>query len=333
MPSLPLKAQIGIRDHWIKDDSPVQKSLRDLQELLGHSVVAEPEWPLLVAELDAVYADKANLVAVVASCVQVWVKSMMELLDDSACEAWAEKVLDKAPGRMRVLVDVARSDRASTTWSEARGGFVVSLPKKQVYQPAELFPIFREELLACFNERKKPQLPEGKAAGGADSWEDVEVDAATGKAEVVKTTPALRPSTRSKVVFLPDLASLPRPDQLFLQPPYHLSLTHGHREIELQCSHSPSLQLLADYLKRWCRVNHADTRNPPSVQVTLHQSAFGLGEMFDRLTISTEATKYTNQFTVTSPMMVTLIEGVLGYELVSTNGAWHFRRDTALKTL
>jgi hypothetical protein len=67
--------------------------------------------------------------------------------------------------------------------------------------------------------------------------------------------------------------------------------------------------------------------------VTLHQSAFGLGEVFDRLTLSTEETRYTNQFTVTSPMIVSLIEGVLGYELISTHGAWNFRRDAEFKKL
>ncbi len=65
--------------------------------------------------------------------------------------------------------------------------------------------------------------------------------------------------------------------------------------------------------------------------MTLHQSPFGLGEMFDRLTLNTE-TSYSNRFTVTSPMIVALIEGLLGYELISRDG-WHFRRDTAFKTL
>jgi hypothetical protein len=67
--------------------------------------------------------------------------------------------------------------------------------------------------------------------------------------------------------------------------------------------------------------------------VKLYQSAFGLGEMFDRLTLSTEETRYTTQFTVTSPMIVSLIEGVLGYELISTDGSWKFRRDVEFRTL
>lgn len=55
--------------------------------------------------------------------------------------------------------------------------------------------------------------------------------------------------------------------------------------------------------------------------------------MFDRLKLSTEETRYSDRFHVTSPMVVALIEGVLGYELVSTQGGWHFRRATAFKTL
>lgn len=55
--------------------------------------------------------------------------------------------------------------------------------------------------------------------------------------------------------------------------------------------------------------------------------------MFDRLTLSTEETRHTNQFTVTSPIIVSLIEGVLGYELISTDGACKFRRDAEFRTL
>ncbi|KAH6650424.1 hypothetical protein F5144DRAFT_588902 [Chaetomium tenue] len=328
----PLKAQVAIRDHWTKADSPVQTSLRELQELLGRTIVVEPEWRILVAELDTFYDDKTNLVTSVAGCVRAWARSMTELLDDEAHADWTEEVLVKASGKMWVYVEVATSAKAATTWSEQRGGFVVSLPKKQVYQPAELFPTFRQDLLACFAKKEKPQPSEIKEAGGADDWEGVEVNTSTGTPEVVEArtnTVTLRPQAE----FMPDVASLPRPDQLFLQPPYHLTLFQSSLLIELHGSHSPSLKFLAEYLKRWCRVNHADTRNPPGVQIDLHQSAFGLGEVFDRLTLSTEETKYTNQFTVTAPMVVSLIEGVLGYKLISTDGRWNFRRDTAFKTL
>ncbi|KAK4116612.1 hypothetical protein N656DRAFT_811520 [Canariomyces notabilis] len=328
----PLKVQVGIRDHWVKEDGPLQKAIKDLEALLGHDVVVEPEWNLLIAELDDFYEDKGNLVAVIADCVQVWIKSMMELLEDPANESWTDTVLEKVPVRLRVIVEVAPSDKASSSWSEQRSAFVVSLPKKQVYRAAALFPTFRGDLLACFDSNKKPQLPD-KTAGAADDWAGVEVDGETGKPLVVDHPKSARPAARPKTEFLPSVASMPRPDLLLTQPPYHLTMHEGNRHIELQCSHSPSLQFLSDYLKRWCRINHHDTSNPPAVQIILHQSAFGMGEMFDRLVLSTQETRYTSQFQVTAPMLVALIEGTLGYDLVSTYSGWTFRRDTEFKTL
>jgi hypothetical protein len=264
----PLKVQVGIRDHWVKEDGPLQKAIKDLEALLGHDVVVEPEWNLLIAELDDFYEDKGNLVAVIADCVQVWIKSMMELLEDPANESWTDTVLEKVPVRLRVIVEVAPSDKASSSWSEQRSAFVVSLPKKQVYHAAALFPTFRGDLLACFDSNKKPQLPD-KTAGAADDWAGVEVDGETGKPLVVDQTKSARPATRPKTEFLPSVASMPRPDLLLTRPPYHLTMHEGNRHIELQCSHSPSLQFLSDYLKRWCRINHHDTSNVNSPRLPL----------------------------------------------------------------
>ncbi|KAK0661240.1 hypothetical protein QBC41DRAFT_37037 [Cercophora samala] len=320
----PLKAQIGIRDVWKKEDGALQTTIKKLEEILGHEVDAEPEWHLLIAELDSYYPDKGNLVAIVTECVQVWVKSMIELLDDSEHEAWGEQLLEKVPSRLRLFVVVADSDKGATSWSEQRRGFVVSLPKKQVFQPTELFPIFRGHLVTCFDtDKKQTELPvrDAQVAGTpADDWAEVEVNVDSSKPQ-------------AKVEFLPNAASLPGPDQLFLRPPYCLTMTASTKRIELHCSHSPTLQFLSDYLRRWCRVNRHDTTNPPAVQITLHQSAFGLGEMFNSLVLSTEHARYTNEFQVTAPMVAALIEGVLGYELLPTQGGWSFRRDVEFKTL
>lgn len=241
-----------------------------MQELLGHEVIIEPEWQLLLAELEQFYPDKGNFVTIIAGCVEAWVKSMIELLDDSAHEDWTEIVLEKSKsGRLRLFLEVSTSDIASTSWSEERSGFIITLPKKKVFQPAELFPIFRGKLLTCFEAPKKPQLPIRQGQGAADEWADVELDTATGKPEVVEKargSSASRPKTT--VEFLPNVQSLPRPDELFLRPPYHLTVIPGHSEIEIQCSHSPSLKVLSDYLKRWCRINHHDT-----TEVSLHPSS------------------------------------------------------------
>jgi hypothetical protein len=107
--SRPLKVQVGIRDHWSNKDSPLQKSLQELNELLGHTASVDPEWPQLLAELDSFYADKNNFVAIIAGCVQTWAKSLMELLEDTAHEEWTETLVERtaeAGSLLRVFLEV-----------------------------------------------------------------------------------------------------------------------------------------------------------------------------------------------------------------------------------
>lgn len=171
-----------------------------------------------------------------------------------------DTLLNKCSSRLVLFVEVSGTGKAATAWSDQRKGFIVSLPKKQVFQPAELFPIFRGELLSCFEAlgtAPSQKLPERLKEASSDDWAEVDV--------VAETT---RPPKKNRVEFMPSVDSLPRPDQLFLRPPYHLTVTTaGNSSIELQCSHSPTLQFLADYLKRWCRVNHNDTTNVSSFRV------------------------------------------------------------------
>lgn len=105
----PLKVQISIRDYWAKEDSSLQKSVRDLNELLGQTATIDPEWPQLLAELDKFYADKSSFVTAVAGCVQAWVKSLAEVLEDTEHEEWAETLVERttaAGSRLRVFPEV-----------------------------------------------------------------------------------------------------------------------------------------------------------------------------------------------------------------------------------
>jgi len=303
----------------------------------------EPEWPLLLVELDKYYPDKTNLVAIVAGCVATWCKSMTELLEDEAHEEWTETLLErvKSLSRIRLFLEVSPDAQASTAWSAQRAAFLVRLPRKTVYAPAELFPVFRGALLACFDDdddKKQAQALLSRrdaAAPAGDDWADVAVDHKTGKPDVVEAASPPNPpsSGRYPVEFLASASSLPRPDELFLRPPFHLVVHDlGRQKVEVLGSHSPSLELLADYLKRWCRTNHHDTRNPPAVAVVLEQAPWGLGMMYDRLLITTEETRYTKQFAVNPCVVLAMVEGVLGYEKVSVHaGQWTFRRDQAFK--
>ena len=72
---------------------------------------------------------------------------------------------------------------------------------------------------------------------------------------------------------------------------------------------------------------------PPYVDIQLHQSAFGLGLMHDRLTLKVNGRS--GLLSVSPTIVLAFVEGVLGYQSVSidTNGRfWHYRKDMELKT-
>lgn len=151
-------------------------------------------------------------------------------------------------------------------WSSGPGrtGFVVTVPgRERVVRPEELAPRFRGQLVRCFEEKAPGEGKGGVvplAVRGTDDWADVEVDTATGRVDVVeKTQPVVGTKAPVVVEFLPNVQSLPRPDELFLRAPYYLTVSAGHDGVEIHGSHSPSLKVIAEYFKKWCRVNHHDS--------------------------------------------------------------------------
>ncbi|KAG5978709.1 hypothetical protein E4U55_006038 [Claviceps digitariae] len=134
-----------------------------------------------------------------------------------------------------------------------------------------------------------------------------------------------------EAAYLPDVHLLPRPDELLLQPPYHLHISHSS-SIQIQCSHGPSLAFLDEYFRKWCRTNSRRTDRPPIVQVTLTQSPFGLGPLHDILTLEYPTGPGRGTTSVLSvPIVLHLVESVLGYELVYCDARnWQYRRDTLL---
>jgi hypothetical protein len=63
--------------------------------VLGLDVHCEPQWQILVTELENVWEDKHQLVASVASFVQTWVESFTEIAENEDQEAWTYKLLNK----------------------------------------------------------------------------------------------------------------------------------------------------------------------------------------------------------------------------------------------
>lgn len=103
---------------------------------------------------------------------------------------------------------------------------------------------FKIQLVDCFDD-PQPSF---------DDWADISTEA-------TRERPAIADEHKSFDI-LPNISLLPCPDDLLLKPPYHLTVYGGGKTtVEVQCSHSPTLELLAEYLKKWCKVNHQDTRH------------------------------------------------------------------------
>jgi hypothetical protein len=66
--------------------------------VLGLDVHCEPQWQILVAELEDVWEDKSQLVASVALFVQTWVESFTEIAENEDQEVWTDKLLSKVEG-------------------------------------------------------------------------------------------------------------------------------------------------------------------------------------------------------------------------------------------
>ncbi|KAK8098510.1 uncharacterized protein PG998_013996 [Apiospora kogelbergensis] len=341
MSDIPLKVRIGIRDSWASEDAPVRKSLAKLRELLGLDVAVEPEWPLLLAALNDAYPDKQGLVPVVAQCVRVWADVLVTVLqDEEANEEWIETLLDRAGGLVRLYLEVqsSKSEDLRLSWSNDRTGFVIVLPRGQMPYVTELEAALRGQLLDCFKKdsdvASQSVTLASQAAAQTDDWADVSLDAATGKAAVVEDARSpqryVQPAKAAHEL-LPDVGILARPDDLLLKPPYHLVVyDRGSNEVEVHGSHSPSLQFLSEYLKKWCRINQQNHQKPPCVEIKLHQSAFGLGLIYDRLTLSVD--RPYSQYGISPMIVLSLVEGVLGYQNAGSEAScWRFRREVELK--
>ncbi|KAI1148178.1 hypothetical protein F4825DRAFT_454750 [Nemania diffusa] len=344
MSKLPIKIQVGVRDSWENTDAPVQKAIRALKDVVGIRVTANPEWPLLHTELGAFYPDKALLVPSVAAAVEACCTVLSALADDDANAEWADELLERTESHMRILVEVSNSRELDISWSAQQRGIIIALPKSAVPSQSYMRSFFAGSLLKLFssNATLSPSSLTSRAAEPAavDDWADIAVDNRTGTAGVVEipqrhpaTSSTLEPAEAAVSDVIPDVETVPRPDDLLLRPPYHLTVYGGGKAfMEVQCSHSATLQFLSDYLVKWSRTNHNNTNRPPCTEVKLHASAFGLGIVYDRLTISSETTRYMAQ-TVSPTILLALVEGVLGYRQTSQDGSsWTFRRDVEFRS-
>lgn len=251
-PLSPLKVRIGIRDEWDSPNCELQTALADLSDTLGTVPVVKPDWSVLVAALETSYGDNGRVVPGVAGLVTAWVGALGELLADKEHEAWGETLLSRMDGaNLKVLLNVSadpESENMVTKWTD--DGFELVLPLKENENPRATLPLNKAALLALFADTD---------AEAEEDWAEVQADqvrAAQAAIAEVKTTLLAPPAAVSG--YIPSVKTYPRPEVLLQRPPYHLIVSWG-TPIEIQGSHSPSLEFIAEYLKKWCRTDHSRT--------------------------------------------------------------------------
>ncbi|XWX01172.1 hypothetical protein V2A60_009198 [Cordyceps javanica] len=326
---LPLKARVAVRDLWESDGSDAQKALRSIQETVGWSVRCNPDFSVLWEGLQAAYEDAGQFVTVVAALVRIWCQELDNLLSDAANEEWAEKFLEvigESGGKtITLLVNIGKPGVAGTTWNSSSSTFTLALPSTRVTFAPDHAAELRAGIFGAFEAEETPPAPEDWADLGDPK---VASPARAGESSSVVVVPV---AARSPA-FLPTLNDVPRPDVLQLQPPYRLIVHDRGSYIEVQCSHSPTLELLAGYLEKWCRAIPGRSDRPPLINVRLNKSAFGLGVVYDAVTIAPYDSR---EPTLLSPVLVlNLVENILGYKLVQEYAqSWRFIREEFLKSV
>ncbi|CAG9977921.1 unnamed protein product [Clonostachys byssicola] len=331
--SIPLKVKVAIRDLWDKPDSPVQEAITRLKNILGLDFMCEPAWPLLTTELSPHYDDNSELAKSVINFVKVWVEAMTELLDDEENSEWADSIVDlvKDNGAALKLHLEVKSGDASTAWSDSQRSFLLHLPSSNVTRPDQYTPTFKTQLLGCF-KKDKPLALRPSARGDLDPEDEEDYEAVSAPkrpaaAAAAAPSPAPKPKPVSET--LPDPRSLPKPSTLLQAPPYHLFVhAFGNNTLEVQCSNGPTLDFLAEYFKKWAQPSSGQAV-PVKVENNHQSSSFGMS--YDTITLSTEP-RYGRTTTLSPPVILALIEGLLGYELVYRDAShWQYRRETPIR--
>ena len=126
---------------------------------------------------------------------------------------------------------VSRTEDTTSSWREESSAFIITLPDAQIIQPLDLIPAFKTHLLSSFENEPSDQSQDN-------------VKASPVPAVVTSVTPC--PKVQ-RAEYVPDVSTLPRPDVLLLKPPYHAFVyLRGRNEVEVQATHSPTLDFIAD---------------------------------------------------------------------------------------
>ncbi|KAF9525070.1 hypothetical protein CPB83DRAFT_909470 [Crepidotus variabilis] len=339
---LPLKIRADIRDKWDSPNAEIHSSVESLRRTLGHKVVPQVQWSRLFNGVKEQYEEKSIFVPTIFRIVASFYDRLLSRLDNESDSEWTEQLLNefaKRPGSATwsVNVDVSGSSilRPRISWNPLVDAFLLEIPNRALPMQAEIDAGFDQDLDNLFLGASSASVNSGF---NEDDWAEVtDGDTHTAEKPVVKQAAAERPSqaanipmSQSKTTKLPSLDTLYRPAELFkAATPYTLILDASTSPLVVQGSHQPSLELIAAYLKKWAKINTQDSQKRPIFDIQLHESAFSFG-LIDSLSI--EPFISYRGASVNPVLVISFIEGVLGYKETHTTGhRWIFKLETILQ--
>lgn len=105
---------MDLREIWEKADSPPQKSIAALRDLLGLPVAIQLDFTILWSELQKYYPDQNTFVPSITAVVETWTDCLARRLADDANAAWTEQLLEHVNRSGRTLK--ARVEVSTAVW-------------------------------------------------------------------------------------------------------------------------------------------------------------------------------------------------------------------------
>ncbi|EGO51997.1 hypothetical protein NEUTE1DRAFT_89860 [Neurospora tetrasperma FGSC 2508] len=363
-PYYPPSIASDITKYFLSATSFLHGQVTELSRVLGHKVIIEADWQRLLDEFGE--QQKPTLVEAAYDIMVSWCDELQLILDHPDDDDWLTRLLTrlvKANGKLRVMLDVWENSQLGTSWSDERNGFFVHLPKHFLFVRRALKrgqsvirEEFQKELLSCFvttandKEDSNPELGKEAWTGTAtESLKQLSVrDEKSGEerssnangaapaaacktqpnvANAKTTTTSSASSAEPKPASFPTVASLPTLSEICSRPPYHITIQDGSKPgwISIHGSHGASLKLIDKYISKWTpNVEMESEDGPPTIDRAVNGA---LTTLTIRRVVVERSFRVRPQ-SVTMPMVLAIIEGTLGYEVVwHGSGEYRLRRD------
>lgn len=258
--------------------------------------------------------------------------------------------------RLEVSTRAQNGPEACTSWDELMGRFVLTLPRRQVLSPSDSIPKFTQQLAQAFEPAPEVSLaPDdghlkqrvielSQTMSRTDPAVETPLDIVVeppehGVPKLIEHIPlkslsppplpmttaltkaaATNRTTLPNPSAIPNPAILPGPGTLLQEPPYYLSLSKVGSDVEVSCSHSPTLVFLEKYLRDWGTNSPRQPNLCNALNLELHECPLG-PDRHCSLKVSTAGG-------VSIPVIAAIIERTLGYEVTHSCGSWTLVRRT-----